>query len=375
MRESATHPRPGATMSRMPILCLLFLGWLLPACVDEIDLDQAANLDEGIVLQGNLRLEGQTAVVDVKLEKLFSFTSNRPDRVANATVTLENETGQQLRLPYRDGTYQGTIGLGDPNFELRSGTEVRVLATTNEGRNYASRYEVVPEPVAPTGLRAVPGMMQRVNPTTGTLETVPVLNYRITVPSTYPDGRTAYYRYLADQTFALTMEEASFPLTERDRPCYITQLELATEVAVLSGNTYAPGPITDADVFADLVDYRYAQGSYVSVYQEAINPDAYRYFNQVATLADQSQSIFTNPPGPVTGNVYDVDGQTNNVFGYFYAAAVSTVRVGVTPEEAGDPDTLCPFVTLGNQPPPPPCTDCTTVENSTTTKPDYWEFW
>ena len=353
----------------------LLLACLLTACVDEIDLGQAANLDEGIVLQGSLRFDGRTAVVDVKLEKLFSFDSNRPDRIASATVTLESESGGRRELPYRDGTYQGTFDVDDPDLNLAAGTAYRILAVTREGRNFASEYERIPTAVVPTELRAVPVTLRRINPITGDPIEIPGLSYRISAPAADADGRPAYFRFRADQTFALTMLAAeTFPLSERDTPCYLVQTELSTEVAVLSGATYLPAAVTDAEVFADAIDYRYAQGSYVSVYQENISADAYRYFNQVATLADQSQSIFTNPPGPVTGNVYDEDGITGNVFGYFYVANVQTIREGVTPDEAGNPPTLCPFDAGPDQDPPLECTACFVLPNAVD-KPDFWEFW
>ena len=368
------HLRSVAKKIGRPAITLL-LGCLLTACVDTIDLGQAANLDEGIVLQGSLRFDGQTAIADVKLEKLFAFSSNRPDRIANATVTLESESGARLNLPYRDGTYQATFDVTDPNLGLAVGAAYRILATTGEGRNFASEYERIPEAVIPTGLRAVPAIIRRESPITGQIEDLPALSYRVSAPSVYADGAPAYLRFRADQTFALSMEEVAFPLTPRDPVCFITQKEFPTEVSVLSGATYAPGPITDGEVYTDVIDFRYALGSYATVFQEAITAGAYQYFNQVATLADQSQSIFTNPPGPVTGNVYDVDGVTGNVFGYFYVANVRIIRVGVTPEEADNPETLCPYLVRGEQPPPPECTDCTAVPNSTTDKPAYWEFW
>lgn len=369
-----SHLRSRAKKISLPGVALLLAG-LLTACVDEIDLGQAANLDEGIVLQGSLRFDGRTATVDVKLERLFSFASNRPDRIASATVTLESESGARLDLPYRDGTYQATFDVDDPGLGLAAGVAYRILATTREGRNFASEYERIPEAVAPTGLRTVPITIRRESPTTGEMEDRAALSYRVSTPSVYPNGAPLYLRFRADQTFALSQEEVFLPLTPRDTACYITRSALSTEVAVLNGATYAPGPVTDAEVYTDLIDYRYALGSYARVYQEAINAGAYQYFNQVATLGDQSQSIFTNPPGPVTGNVYDVDGITGNVFGYFYAANVRTIRVGVTPAEADNPDTLCPFEVRGDQRPPLECTACAELDNSTIQKPDYWEFW
>ena len=368
------HLRTVAKKISLPGVALLLAG-LLTACVDEIDLGQAANLDEGIVLQGSLRFDGRTAEVDVKLEKLFSFASNRPDRIANATVTLESENGARRDLPYRDGTYRTTLSVDDPDLELAAGTAYRITATTREGRTFASEYERIPAAVTPTELRAVPVTLRRVSPTTGDFVEIPGLSYRISVPAEDADGRPAYFRFRADQTFALTMQMTGyFPLSDRDFPCYLTQPEITTEVAVLSGATYAPGPVTDAEVFADEIDFRYAQGSYVTVYQENISAAAYRYFNQVATLADQSQSIFTNPPGPVTGNVYDEAGLTGNVFGYFYAANVQTIRRSVTPDEAGNPPTLCPFDAGPDQDPPLECTACFALPNAVD-KPDFWEFW
>ena len=358
---------------RYPLL--LILAALLAGCLDEIDLGQADDLPEGIVVRGRLNVEADGAEVLINLEQLFQFSSNLPDRIVTADVRLENTEGQSVTLPYRDGAYRLTIGRGNPDFTIRPGVGYRLDIVTREGEAYASEYDVLQEPLAPTALTATPEIIIEKSQV-GTDVEVPVLRYRIDTPLRYADGAPAYFRHTAERVYALTVTAEEFPVSNPNATvCYLSATVAGNQALVISGRDLGGSTVEGLSLFVDPVDYRYAQGHYLTVYQDAIGPDAFTYFEQIAAIADREQSIFSNPPGPIVGNVVDVNGRTANVFGFFYTANRSVIRRGVTPNEAGNPGQFCP-PPPSNGPGNPPiiCDDCLLGSNSTLVRPAYWAF-
>ncbi|THH37710.1 DUF4249 family protein [Neolewinella litorea] len=359
--------------TRVP--ALLMLALLLLGCVDEIDLGQADSLPEGIVVRGRLAVEPDGAVAEVNLERLFQFSSNLPNQVVSARVTLENTEGQSLILPYRAGAYRLDIGLDNPEMTIRPGIGYRLTILTQEEEAYQSEFDVLqpPLPIESVGRSFVD--LQTTSPA-GTPVTVPGIAYTVSAPVRYPDGTPARLRYQLEVDYALTDEPVQFPFTNNDpKTCYIRQNLAGNRLYLLDGRDAASDRVTDYPLATVRVNHLYAEGNYTTVYQEALSRGAFSYFSQIASIADQDASIFGSPPGPVAGNVTDLNGLTPNVFGYFYATNRTLDRIAVTPEEAGNPSFFCPLPPPERpNAPPTTCDDCLRLDGSSLTPPPFWTF-
>ncbi|MGB3799689.1 MAG: DUF4249 family protein [Lewinella sp.] len=353
---------------------LLVLSVSLLTCVDEIDLEQADSLPEGIVVRGRLVLADQ-AIVEINLEQLFQFASNLPDRIVTAEIILENTEGQQMEIAYRDGAYRTTFDPNGSDFSVRAGLGYRVLVTTREGARYGSEFDYLPERVVPDTVTTYPTVVLQEN-VLGVEEEVPALGYALTSPVTYPDGEPAYLRNTYVRDYALTQADDAFPLNpDRTKVCYLSESIGNNRVDIVSGRDLADDRVTDLPLFLDPINFKYAQGHLVTINQEAISQGAYQYFDQISRIGERSESIFANPPGPIVGNVTDLDGETINVFGYFYAANRAVTRVATTPAEVDNPRTFCP-PPPNNGPGNPPilCVDCLNGPNAQLQAPEYWPF-
>jgi hypothetical protein len=352
-------------------LPLFIIGFMLYSCVDEIDLGQGTPLPDGIVIRGRLTASAPAEAV-VNVERLFEFTSNRPDIIVSADVTLENTEGQTLEMKFGEGAYR--VSLVDRlDFDVAPGIGYRVRVSTVDGGEYLSEYDILPEPTAADSIRtelATTSIVNRV----GVREDIPVLNYLISSPVRYDDGSPVFIRYTAERTYAITQVETPYPIDDRFvKVCYIPETVAGTRAIILSGRDLSGDRVVDFELLSDPIDYRYAQGHYLALRQEVISEEAFDYFTEIAAIADQSESIFTNPPGPVRGNVREVNERTENVFGFFYTANRSLIRIGTTPEEAGNPRFRCPpLPRTGPSNPPEVCEDCLSPVGSTTQKPFYW---
>lgn len=365
-----TNPNiPGfGRLSLLTLLTALLLG-----CVDEIDLAQGLPLPDGIVVSGRMLAGDDATDVEVILEQLFRFeTSNRPNQIVTANVRIINSDGQELPLLYRNGLYRGSVGVNDPTFRTEAGLTYHVAVTTREGANYVSEPETLLPRLEATSARAEMTTVE-IDNQIGGVDILPAMEYLITTPLRYPSGEPAYVRWLLDEYYAQT-DETVDPVTGEPKTCYINLPFGGTEVKVVGNAGGASSSLTDYSLGKNRISFRYAEGNYMVVRQEAISREAFDYFSQVAAIASRELSIFEAPGGPVVGNIRSVDGATANVFGYFYVASPSVIRVPVRPAEAGNPVFACPLI-AGMPPPVNRCTDCLVAsQTATTARPPWWEL-
>jgi len=359
------------------ILPLLVLTLISFSCLDEIDLVQGNALPDGIVMQGRINVETDgVADVQVRLERLFQFeNSNRPERVVTATLTVENSEGQSLDLPFRDGAYRATVASGDASFRIAPGIGYRLLVQTIEGEMYETDFDVLPAPILLESAAASIGLTL-VEDLNGNPAQEPAIFYDVTGPVTYTDGTPAFIRWTLEQTHKVTdLPEISPFLGNDPKPCYVT-LPFESDELFLFSSLESPSQRVDGfPLGVQVIDFRYAEGNVMTIYQEALSRSAYDYFNQVNQIASRDASLFEPPGGPVQGNARDVNGLTSNVFGYFYASNRSLARVAVSPEDAMNPGFFCPLVRAPTVfPNPNACDDCQMLSGSDVNRPDFFPF-
>ena len=375
MHLTAALLRSGARMLRIKSFALVLLATGMFACLDEIDLRQADDLEEGIVVRGQLIADADTTYVTVNLERLFQFTSNLPDRVVTAQVVLENTLGESLLLPYREGAYRLPVGGVNGRMTVRPGIGYRLLMDLEGDESYVTDFDTLPPAVVPEKLAHELVEVEGLSPA-GTPATIPSIRYALTTPVRYPDGRPARLLYQFDTDFAVTDgRDIQGKTSPTSKTCYVRQRRAGNDVILLNGAAVNAPRVENRALLTLPVNGLYAEANYVTAYQLAISPPAFTYFSQIGQIANQNESIFGNPPGPVAGNVSDPDGRTANVFGFFYAANRRPARAGVTPGEAGNPNFYCPLPPSQSPfPPPTACDDCLLFDNSSLTPPAFWEF-
>jgi len=366
-------------ISRFGRLSLLILVTLcLTNCLDEIDLAQGARLPDGIVFQGriNAGVDGEPSDVRVRLERLFiAQESNRPSVVVTATVVLENTEGQTLTLPYVNGAYRATIPNNDPNFRVEAGVGYRIRVNTREGEAYETEYDVLPAPLAVEDVRAVRGFVEVEN-AVGVLVDEPVFLFDVTAPVAYPNGDPTFLRWTLERTYKVTDDPTIRPFDMNDpKPCYVTRAFEGGDLILFSSLESTADRVENFPLTAQQINFEFAEGYAMTIFQEAISEEAFRYFNQVDQIASRESSLFEPPAGPVVGNAYDVNGNTENVFGFFYATNRTFDRVFITPADADNPSFFCPLP-AGMSPFPQPndCDNCLFINGSDTVRPVWFPF-
>jgi hypothetical protein len=352
-------------------LLLILLAVLFFGCIDTIDLTQGLPLPDGIVVSGRLLAGEEFTDAEVLLEELFRFEdSNRPAQILSADVRVVNSDGQELKLLYREGIYRARIPAGDPAFRTDDDMSFNVKILTRDSLSFVSTPEILPPTLEASGATATATTLAVENQA-GVQNDVSAIEYRISTPLRYANGEAAYVRWLLTEFYQQT--DMSTDTTTGIKVCYIDASFEGNKVKVV-GPSSNVSELTDFPLGKNRVTFRYAEGNYMEIRQEAISREAFNYYDQVSSIASTELSIFEAPGGPVVGNVKSEDGSIANVFGYFYVARPSYIRVPVTPAQAGNPTAACP---LANDRPPPinRCTDCLIASNnSTLVRPSWWEF-
>ncbi len=134
--------------------------------------------------------------------------------------------------------------------------------------------------------------------------------------------------------------------------------------------------LTDIQVTEALIDFRFGSLFYFTVVQKSLTESSFDYWQQVKASNERSGNIYDVFPGRIRTNISRVDGQMEQVHGFFQVSELDTIRLKVLPEMVGSPVAPCllwmePDMITPDD--PDPCLNCLMLGNSSTVPPNYWE--
>jgi|GEM_PF-5779877 len=334
----------------------IILAGLLSGCLDEVRLTPEGNFSDNVVINGKLTHHGDRATILVRTQELVPrgrFTGTRP--VATERVTLLDVDGMERDIPIstENRGFYDEISSGDA-FEIRPGKSYQLEVELEDGKVYRSAIEPlikVPE---------IQGLSFEPRSSLGTTDNGEIFEQNLVVfqVATDPRGHNSQersrLRWSVEGVFQLTQE----PGVADSPVCYLEFASQPGDFSLFDGTVLAPAQdLLTIDVYGTAVNYRFAEGMQVEIYQESLSATAYSYWEQVKRVLNRSGTIAEDPVGEVRGNWSSVDNRDEVVYGLFYAVDRTSNEIFVRPEEAGNPAFYCP------QPVPPAgvvtlCTDC-----------------
>jgi len=363
------------------ICLLLVLSALIvvSSCVDEIDFERPDAIENGIAIQGKL-IKGDPSFVQVSVRRVFDFT-NEPRLVNARRVVLLNEKGDELELSSTAiGIFTAAIPSGDPNFQVDYGDRFRIKVDLFDGRRYESDFDEL-YPVSPSrSLRATAFKQVRVNDITGAIDSFDVVGFYLNTSLRTPEQGNPRLLFEMEATYKLTdspqvySNRSCFPTRvagAEAKTCYIS-ISPNVNHLVVDANDIAQEELNDFELFTTPIFNIFAEGYYLSLFQQSLSPSAYEYWSQVNEVVNQEGGLFEAPSGKVISNMHRIDEDVDDVFGYFYVTEQNIQRVYVSPEQAGNVDTRCPAPLTEGGVAPTDCCDCSKVENSATQRPEWW---
>lgn len=354
------------------LFCLLLL-LVATACLEEIDLEVPADLENAIVIEGTL-IKGNPSVVEVKTSRLFTFSAASRTRVNLLSLTLYDTEGNSIDIPERNiGDYRLELG-PEAAVQIEEGKGYYIRAATFDGRVIESAPDsILPVPEA-TSLQ-VNDATRPIDFGNGGIQDVPFFEFRINTPLVVPGQQQG--------SRLLWRSERSYRQTDSPldgvmpKTCYITQTTEVDNIPLADATLTNTDMVENLQVYATAKEtFFFAEGYYLTVYQQSLTEAAFEYWRQVKELINRTGSLFEPPAGQLFSNLKNIEDPTDDsVIGIFYATQQDTIRVYVSPERAGNVRTLCP--PQGPSPPRPcpleACCDCLTVQGSEAEQPDFWE--
>jgi len=180
------------------------------------------------------------------------------------------------------------------------------------------------------------------------------------------------------------------PLTSQKRKtCFVTDnkdfLDTKLFDPVKLGKFLDGGRMYESMIFEEPLDWRYAEDYNFTIIQESVDDHAYAYYEKITELLSFSGGMFEPKPAKVASNMNYIEDSEASVYGFFYSTEQDTSRLFIRRQEVGRPDTIClrdqPFRSSGEILSPATscrwflgtCCDCLDFDNSTLTKPSFWQ--
>jgi hypothetical protein len=356
--------------SIIKIFGLFMVLTLLGACISDLDYESSGEVQDAISIQAKL-VKGNPSIISVEVKRVFDFTGVTTN-IKVQSVTLFDEDDNYLDIPNTGiAEYELVIPENDPDFSVDYLRNYNLEVVTLDGKRFRSS----PEPLIPVakadGLDLTLINVQEPN-ALNELEPVPHVEISVNTPVTFsPDGSRSRFRWSFQETYRLT--DAPEDNMIEPKTCYLTQSLGSTEEASYDPNERGEDYISSLPLFQRRVSDVHSEGNYMTVVQHSLSEPAYQYFDQIGQLLERSGSLFSTPAGRIVTNFSNTENPDDEVFGYFYATEIDTIRVYIAPDAVGSPPPRCPptFETM-RACPLEECCDCLDVDNSTTIKPSWW---
>lgn len=367
--------RPVKTLLLWGILALMIF---FNGCLSEISLDAPVVNPESIAIRGVVK-SGDTASVVVKVTNVVNFRAFEiPEVIQGARVTVTDESGNTLEVPLQDnGNYELFFPEGNPNFQIAPGKSYQLSVGLPDGRQYQSAFESL-EPVPKPDTLTFTVESREFGNEIGNIVVKEYLDVRIKTPIIKPDGNgKARFKWSMRGVFQFSEPPdftAGVPVPS-PKVCYSYEDVNLDKVIIFNGSSSLQDTLDDFQILEKFMDYRFHEGYYLTVFQQSLSPDAYRYWEEIQSLVNVDGTVYDPPPGKIKGNIRNVDDETEEVFGFFYATEERLIRRYI-PRGMTSSGRFCPHrITIENLwETQRQCFDCRLRPGSTYDKPDFWEY-
>lgn len=299
-------------------------------------------------------------VLDSDLERL-------PEPISGAQVVLfEDGIAIQAFDEQSDGKYTLL------NFSGTPGKSYHVNVMLPDGRTFASNPEIMP---ALTGTDHVYYSFQRREfvDAEGTVSEQYFLD--IFTSHTLPvSTQPVYLRWHTEEVYVLSPTDFPDPFGDVPPSCYIDQQVEPQRINLFSTESTNTTKIPELQVVSRLVDPSFKERHYFTVYQSSLTRQAFKYWQNVDVVANQTGSIFDPPPALLKGNIRNVADAEAPAHGYFQAVNQVFTRFYLLPADLPIKLPLhCEFRPEKNYYDyPSECLNCSSLRNSSYNRPSWF---
>jgi len=349
---------------------------LAHACIDPIEFDRPETLENTLSIQGKLA-KGETDYIKISIRKVFDFSST-PTLIRAKTVTLFDETDKSIEIPSRqEGVHFLDFEEEQLDFELAYNKCYRIHILLFDGREYESGIECLLPVPTPDNL-IVSKVEEDVVNGIGELEKANLLEFAVDTPlQADSTGTNTKLLWELETTYKFSdspevYARSCFPIRidPEKKTCYYTEATFFNYVP-FDGTEVSQNSITNQLVWKTLPTFIFAEGLYLTIYQQSLTETAHKYWKQVNQLVSRKGDVFEATDAKVITNFINIDNPKEEVYGFFYSTEEKLIRTYVSPELADNPRPFCPEeIPFGT--PPSDCCNCLSHRNSTLEQPVWW---
>lgn len=357
---------------QLHILLILTLvsSCFFSGCLSELEFDLPEQATRNIAIVANLNKSssGSAIVVDIKRVAVYGGF-NQEDPINNAQVSLLDEAGNSVDVPWLSGGYYYSNISG---LTVETGMRYQ-LNVEVDGKQYESTFERLhPVPEADKIEHSAIGRNELND--FGNIVENRYIQFFINTPL-IPEGSSekVYLKWDFVGVYRYIETMLPGPFAPQANVCYITRQLGLDEVAIFNGPESREETLENNFLLEEPLDHRFSRGFYLNVSQQSMSQGAYEYWDQLKKITDLSGNFFEDPPGKISSNLRNITDPDEEVFGNFRVTQTKIVRVKVeTSDYLISP--ICPQVgdpsdeTIRKS-----CFDCLSESNSTLEKPIYWE--
>ncbi len=329
-------------LSGLRMILLTGILLILYSCVEIFQPDVAADESKVLVVEGNITDE--TGPFRVKLTSSFKVNNLQlyGEPVAGASVRIADSDGSLFQL---DETAGGWYETADKQLKGKVGNTYMLEITTTDGRMYESTPVLMQAAPNIDSIYFEEGQVSYISDQT----TVTENELNILVDATDTTGEISYWKWDFTETWEVilpvdnalvyhgSVEQSQVPKSHekveigpvQEDTCWRTVPSTRILIASTSettGHAIQKFGLQSIPPYNDRLHVRYS----ILVKQYALSKEMYGYWKDLKQANEDPGSIYERNPSQIFGNIQCCDG-TVHALGYFYASAVSSKRIFISP--------------------------------------------
>lgn len=343
----------------IPVILVVFL---VSGCIEQITFNINRSAGQLIVDGG---ITDNPGPYKLRLG-LTSEKSTVPIPLSNALVTIVDGDGnREIYTETADGLYL----LMGKTVKGERGQSYHIEIELPNGKKYQSFPETMPRRVGRDSVYIELGTVEEQSSSGSLSERNAVLVFADTYIPDHEDP--VYLKWEVEGLYSFREIEIPSPFRPEPPVCYISQ-HLAPQNILLFSTLESDSELINKQLVATkkVILSEFYRRYYFNVIISSITERRYTYWEKVNEVINSTGTIFDVPPATVTGNIFNVGDEDEQVFGYFEAAIVDTARISTfrTDFPFFIPNPCGQFNPYRHR----ACRNCLSIENSSGERPYYY---
>jgi hypothetical protein len=347
-------------------LIILFVVTTLFSCEERFDPILERLDSENYIINGYIN---QSVTDSYVVTVQQTNTSGPPTPVFNAQVEVIDEHGLRERFIEGEiGTYEskGEIVQGKP------GTAYYLEVKITNGQFFRSIPDLMPNIIIEDTMT----WREEIFVSTSTSGTDVGLPYVVVdLQAMTPSSSSSYnIWWVLEETFQFNEVDFPDPFGSIPPPCYITQIYGPGTIDLFTKTGYSGEQFDQTELFIRDIDESFLAKHLFTTFQHSVSDEYYKYLKDLASLVENSGSLFDTPPGRAVGNFLPVEGTDLVPLGYFSAVLTDTSRIAVYPSQLSFTiPNKCAFIDAkAPSEYDAQCRNCEVIPRSTKLRPKFW---